>query len=171
MPGAAADANAATMLLAQETAKLYHTNYVRNSRTIGVLWAIFTICFAMVNEVCFIQSYWIGDSVDTLQAGYLGLFHYCISNCFSQELTCRGSFTDFSRLPWGAFEAAFFFIGLSMMLIIACIICFNLFFFFCNTATVYKLCAWLLTSGNLKSSGSRMKNKMKPHHLRYSSID
>ncbi|CAD7687117.1 unnamed protein product [Nyctereutes procyonoides] len=134
------------MLPAQEAAKLYHSNYVRNSRAIGVLWAIFTICFAIVNVVCFIQPYWIGDGVDTPQAGYFGLFHYCIGNGFSRELTCRGSFTDFSTLPSGAFKAASFFIGLSMMLIIACIVCFTL-FFFCNTATVYKICAWMqLTS-------------------------
>ncbi|NXM05843.1 LHPL3 protein, partial [Tyrannus savana] len=113
------------MLPAQEAAKIYHTNYVRNSRAIGVLWAIFTICFAIVNV-----------------AGYFGLFHYCIGNGFSRELTCRGSFTDFSSLPSGAFKAASFFIGLSMMLIIACIVCFIL-FFFCNTATVYKICAWM----------------------------
>ncbi|KFO29068.1 Lipoma HMGIC fusion partner-like 3 protein [Fukomys damarensis] len=151
MPGAAA----AAMLPAQEAAKLYHTNYVRNSRAIGVLWAIFTICFAIVNVVCFIQPYWIGDGVDTPQAGYFGLFHYCIGNGFSRELTCRGSFTDFSTLPSGAFKAASFFIGLSMMLIIACIICFTL-FFFCNTATVYKICAWMqLTSGECApTSGS-----------------
>uniref|UniRef100_A0A674IAV5 LHFPL tetraspan subfamily member 3 n=1 Tax=Terrapene triunguis TaxID=2587831 RepID=A0A674IAV5_9SAUR len=135
------------MLPAQEAAKLYHTNYVRNSRAIGVLWAIFTICFAIVNVVCFIQPYWIGDGVDTPQAGYFGLFHYCIGNGFSRELTCRGTFTDFSSLPAGAFKAASFFIGLSMTLIIACIVCFTL-FFFCNTATVYKICAWMqLTSG------------------------
>uniref|UniRef100_A0A5F8GAD2 LHFPL tetraspan subfamily member 3 n=1 Tax=Monodelphis domestica TaxID=13616 RepID=A0A5F8GAD2_MONDO len=148
MPGAAAAAAAAAaMLPAQEAAKLYHTNYVRNSRAIGVLWAIFTICFAIVNVVCFIQPYWIGDGVDTPQAGYFGLFHYCIGNGFSRELTCRGSFTDFSTLPSSAFKAASFFIGLSMMLIIACIVCFTL-FFFCNTATVYKICAWMqLTSG------------------------
>ncbi|XP_074051395.1 LHFPL tetraspan subfamily member 3 protein [Macrotis lagotis] len=147
MPGAsAAAAAAAAMLPAQEAAKLYHTNYVRNSRAIGVLWAIFTICFAIVNVVCFIQPYWIGDGVDTPQAGYFGLFHYCIGNGFSRELTCRGSFTDFSTLPSSAFKAASFFIGLSMMLIIACIVCFTL-FFFCNTATVYKICAWMqLTS-------------------------
>ena len=78
------------MLPAQEAAKIYHTNYVRNSRAIGVLWAIFTICFAIVNVVCFIQPYWIGDGVDTPQAGYFGLFHYCIGNGFSRELTCRG---------------------------------------------------------------------------------
>lgn len=135
------------MLPSQEASKLYHEHYMRNSRAIGVLWAIFTICFAIVNVVCFIQPYWIGDGVDTPQAGYFGLFHYCIGNGFSRELTCRGSFTDFSTLPSGAFKAASFFIGLSMMLIIACIICFTL-FFFCNTATVYKICAWMqLTSG------------------------
>ncbi|CAN0011811.1 unnamed protein product [Bubo scandiacus] len=141
------------MLPAQEAAKIYHTNYVRNSRAIGVLWAIFTICFAIVNVVCFIQPYWIGDGVDTPQAGYFGLFHYCIGNGFSRELTCRGSFTDFSSLPSGAFKAASFFIGLSMMLIIACIVCFIL-FFFCNTATVYKICAWMqLTSEESFLSG------------------
>ncbi|XP_060052359.1 LHFPL tetraspan subfamily member 3 protein isoform X4 [Erinaceus europaeus] len=159
MPGAsaAAAAAAAAMLPAQEAAKLYHTNYVRNSRAIGVLWAIFTICFAIVNVVCFIQPYWIGDGVDTPQAGYFGLFHYCIGNGFSRELTCRGSFTDFSTLPSGAFKAASFFIGLSMMLIIACIACFTL-FFFCNTATVYKICAWMQLTSVIRfqmSSGCR----------------
>ncbi|XP_055446182.1 LHFPL tetraspan subfamily member 3 protein [Bubalus kerabau] len=152
MPGAAAAAAAAAMLPAQEAAKLYHTNYVRNSRAIGVLWAIFTICFAIVNVVCFIQPYWIGDGVDTPQAGYFGLFHYCIGNGFSRELTCRGSFTDFSTLPSGAFKAASFFIGLSMMLIIACIICFTL-FFFCNTATVYKICAWMQLTSAAEAAG------------------
>ncbi|XP_007435448.2 LHFPL tetraspan subfamily member 3 protein [Python bivittatus] len=129
-----------------EAAKLYHTNYVRNSRAIGVLWAIFTICFAIVNVVCFFQPYWIGDGVETPQAGYFGLFHFCTGSGISRELTCQGSFTDFSSLPSGAFKAASFFIGLSMTLIITCIVCFIL-FFFCNTATVYKICAWMqLTS-------------------------
>uniref|UniRef100_A0A8P0PHJ3 LHFPL tetraspan subfamily member 3 n=1 Tax=Canis lupus familiaris TaxID=9615 RepID=A0A8P0PHJ3_CANLF len=162
MPGAAAAAAAAAMLPAQEAAKLYHSNYVRNSRAIGVLWAIFTICFAIVNVVCFIQPYWIGDGVDTPQAGYFGLFHYCIGNGFSRELTCRGSFTDFSTLPSGAFKAASFFIGLSMMLIIACIVCFTL-FFFCNTATVYKICAWMqLTSGECALPRGRRERRGEP---------
>ncbi|XP_072003307.1 LHFPL tetraspan subfamily member 3 protein isoform X2 [Engystomops pustulosus] len=133
------------MLSPQEAAKIYHANYIRNSRAIGVLWAIFTICFAIVNIVCFIQPYWIGDGVDTPQAGYFGLFHYCIGSGFSKELTCTGSFTDFSTIPSGAFKAASFFIGLSMTLIIACIVSFVL-FFFCNTATVYKICAWMQLS-------------------------
>uniref|UniRef100_A0A6I8PIH8 LHFPL tetraspan subfamily member 3 n=1 Tax=Ornithorhynchus anatinus TaxID=9258 RepID=A0A6I8PIH8_ORNAN len=137
------------MLPAQEAARLYHSNYVRNSRAIGVLWAIFTICFAIVNVVCFIQPYWIGDGVDTPQAGYFGLFHYCVGGGGpGRELTCRGSFADLATLPSAAFQAASFFIGLSMMLTVACIACFAL-FFFCNTATVYKICAWMQLTSDL----------------------
>ncbi|XP_041446811.1 LHFPL tetraspan subfamily member 4 protein isoform X1 [Xenopus laevis] len=131
------------MLTSQEASKLYHDNYMRNSRAIGVLWAIFTICFAIINVVVFIQPYWIGDSVNTPKPGYFGLFHYCVGNgVANRELTCRGSFTDFSTIPSGAFKAASFFVLLSMVLILGCITCFAL-FFFCNTATVYKICAWM----------------------------
>ncbi|XDV25187.1 hypothetical protein PO909_029147 [Leuciscus waleckii] len=117
------------MLPATEAAKIYQTNYVRNSRAIGVLWAIFTILFAIVNVVCFVQPYWIGDGMDTPQAGYFGLFHYCIGSGMSRDLTC-------------AFKAASFFIGMSMVLVLSCIGCFAL-FFFCSTATVYKICGWM----------------------------
>uniref|UniRef100_A0A8C2U086 LHFPL tetraspan subfamily member 4 n=1 Tax=Coturnix japonica TaxID=93934 RepID=A0A8C2U086_COTJA len=131
------------MLPSQEASKLYHDNYVRNSRAIGVLWAIFTICFAIINVVVFIQPYWVGDSVNTPKPGYFGLFHYCVgSGLAGRELACRGSFTDFSTIPSGAFQAAAFFVLLSMVLTLGCITCFSL-FFFCNTATVYKICAWM----------------------------
>uniref|UniRef100_A0A8C5R6E7 LHFPL tetraspan subfamily member 4 n=1 Tax=Leptobrachium leishanense TaxID=445787 RepID=A0A8C5R6E7_9ANUR len=144
------------MLPSQEASKLYHDNYMRNSRAIGVLWAIFTICFAIINVVVFIQPYWIGDSVNTPKPGYFGLFHYCVGNgVASRELTCRGSFTDFSTIPSGAFKAAAFFVLLSMVLILGCITCFAL-FFFCNTATVYKICAWmqLFAAAGWSSGGS-----------------
>ncbi|XP_076796342.1 LHFPL tetraspan subfamily member 4 protein isoform X2 [Arvicanthis niloticus] len=132
-----------TMLPSQEASKLYHEHYMRNSRAIGVLWAIFTICFAIINVVVFIQPYWVGDSVSTPKPGYFGLFHYCVgSGLAGRELTCRGSFTDFSTIPSSAFKAAAFFVLLSMVLILGCITCFAL-FFFCNTATVYKICAWM----------------------------
>ncbi|KAI3357195.1 hypothetical protein L3Q82_015655 [Scortum barcoo] len=132
------------MLPSQEASKIYHDNYMRNSRAIGVLWAIFTICFAIVNVVVFIQPYWIGDSVSTPQAGYFGLFHYCVGTgpSPSRELTCVGSFSDFSSIPSGAFKAASVFVLLSMVLILSCIACMAL-FFFCNTSTVYKTCAWM----------------------------
>ncbi|XP_078099350.1 LHFPL tetraspan subfamily member 3 protein [Sander vitreus] len=140
IPGA--PSTTTTMLPAAEAAKIYQTNYVRNSRAIGTLWAIFTILFAIVNVVCFIQPYWIGDGMDTPQAGYFGLFHYCIGNGLSRDLTCQGSFTEFSTIPSGAFKAASFFIGMSMVLVLTCIGCFAL-FFFCSTGTVYKICGWM----------------------------
>ncbi|XP_021115835.1 lipoma HMGIC fusion partner-like 4 protein isoform X3 [Heterocephalus glaber] len=140
------------MLPSQEASKLYHEHYMRNSRAIGVLWAIFTICFAIINVVVFIQPYWVGDSVSTPKPGYFGLFHYCVgSGLAGRELICQGSFTDFSTIPSGAFKAAAFFVLLSMVLILGCITCFAL-FFFCNTATVYKICAWMQLLAGLVSS-------------------
>ncbi|XP_057895952.1 LHFPL tetraspan subfamily member 5 protein isoform X2 [Melospiza georgiana] len=103
------------LLPAQEAARIYHTNYVRNARAMGVLWAVFTLCFSILMVVTFIQPYWIGDSIDTPQAGYFGLFSYCIGNALT---------------------------GVSTFLIIGTILCFSL-FFFCNAATVYKVCAWM----------------------------
>lgn len=130
------------LLSAQEAARIYHTNYVRNSRAVGVLWTIFTICFAIICVVVFIQPYWIGDSVDTPQSGYFGLFHYCIGNPITGELVCKGSALDFGSIPSGAFKTAMFFVGISLLLIVGTIICFSL-FFFCNSGSVYKICAWM----------------------------
>lgn len=130
------------LLPAQEAARIYHTNYVRNARAMGVLWALFTLCFSILMVVTFIQPYWIGDSIDTPQAGYFGLFSYCIGNALTGELICKGSPLDFATIPSSAFKTAMFFVGISTFLIIGSILCFSL-FFFCNAATVYKVCAWM----------------------------
>ncbi|KAI1230949.1 hypothetical protein IHE44_0008384 [Lamprotornis superbus] len=125
------------LLPAQEAARIYHTNYVRNARAMGVLWALFTLCFSIL-----MVPYWIGDSIDTPQAGYFGLFSYCIGNALTGELICKGSPLDFGTIPSSAFKTAMFFVGVSTFLIIGTILCFSL-FFFCNAATVYKVCAWM----------------------------
>lgn len=130
------------MLPSQEASKIYHDNYMRNSHAIGVLWAIFTILLAIINVVVFIEPFWIGDSMNTPYAGHFGLFHYCVGGSGSPstlELTCQGTFSDPSS---GAFRAASFFVLLAMVLTLSCIACFAL-FFFCNTSTVYKTCAWM----------------------------
>ncbi|KAK7878530.1 hypothetical protein WMY93_030366 [Mugilogobius chulae] len=130
------------LLPAQEAAKIYHTNYVRNARAIGVLWAVFTTCFAIIEVVVFIQPYWIGDSVNTPQAGYFGLFHYCIGNAITSELTCQGSVLDFASIPSPAFRTAMFFVGTSMLLVVGTMVGFSLFFFL-DAGNVYKICAWM----------------------------
>ena len=43
-----------------ESSQMYATNYVRNSRAIGVLWGIFTICYAIIGVVAFVTPEWIG---------------------------------------------------------------------------------------------------------------
>lgn len=152
----------AKMLPAQEAAKIYHTNYVRNARAMGVLWALFTLCFAVIMVVTFIQPYWIGDSIDTPQAGYFGLYSYCIGNALTSELICKGSPLDFGTIPSSAFKTAMFFVGISTFLIIGCILCFSL-FFFCNAATVYKVCAWMQLAAcelDIENPGDRLRHPL-----------
>ncbi|XP_077575431.1 LHFPL tetraspan subfamily member 5b isoform X2 [Stigmatopora nigra] len=102
------------LLPAQEAARIYHTNY----------------------------PFWIGDSVNTPQAGYFGLFHYCIGNALTSELVCKGSLLDFGSIPSPAFRTAMFFVATSMLLVVGTVVCFSL-FFFCNTGSVFKICAWM----------------------------
>lgn len=143
---------AANMMPSAEAAKIYQTNYIKNSRSIGLLWSIFTILFAILNVVVFMQPYWIGDGMDTPLVGYFGLFHYCVGSIGNnRDLTCHGTFTEFAAIPSTAFKAASFFVGTSMMLVLSCIGCFVL-FFFCSTHTVYKICGWMqLISGECSS--------------------
>ncbi|XP_037698607.1 LHFPL tetraspan subfamily member 5 protein isoform X3 [Choloepus didactylus] len=110
------------LLPAQEAAKIYHTNYVRNSRAVGVMWGTLTICFSVLVMALFIQPYWIGDSVNTPQAGYFGLFSYCVGNVLSSELICKGGPLDFSSIPSRAFKTAMFFVALATGLMIGCLV-------------------------------------------------
>lgn len=156
------------MIPAKEAAKIYHTNYVRNARAVGVLWTVFTITFAVITVVVFIQPYWIGDSVSTPQAGYFGLFHYCIGNALTSELTCKGSALDFGSIPSGAFKTAMFFVGISMLLVVGSIVCFSL-FFFCNAGSVYKICAWMQLASSEHQRERRLHvvhEKKKVHFIR-----
>lgn len=37
-----------------EASQIYATNYIRNSKAIAVLWAIFTICYSIIVIVSFV---------------------------------------------------------------------------------------------------------------------
>jgi Lipoma HMGIC fusion partner-like protein len=50
-------------LYSETSYQVYHTNYARNAKAIGVMWAIFTVCFAIINIVAFVQPQWIGDTL------------------------------------------------------------------------------------------------------------
>ncbi|XP_046548731.1 LHFPL tetraspan subfamily member 3 protein-like isoform X1 [Haliotis rubra] len=131
-----------------EVTKIYHTNYVRNSRAVAVLWAIFTICFAILNIVAFIQPQWIGDTGESNKAGFFGLYQACEENTGANDFECTGDFIQFDTILNGSFRAAAFFVGASALLFLICCLCLILFLFL-NTATVLRICGWLQVIGAL----------------------
>ncbi|XP_014770037.1 LHFPL tetraspan subfamily member 3 protein [Octopus bimaculoides] len=124
--------------------RVYHTNYVRNSRAIAVLWGIFTICFTLLNIVVFIQPQWFGDTMNSPDIGFFGLYEYCERTAGSTDFQCIGEFTNMESILNASFKAAGFFVGFSALLFIICVLCLLLFFFL-NTATVLKICGWIQT--------------------------
>jgi len=49
-----------------ESSQMIATNFVRNSRAIGVLWGIFTICYAIIGVVAFVTPEWLGKRMSAL---------------------------------------------------------------------------------------------------------
>lgn len=70
-----------------DSSQIYATNYVRNSKAIGVLWAIFTICYAIIIVVSFITPEWIGN-VNGENPGKFGLWTVCHAEETGE--ICRG---------------------------------------------------------------------------------
>lgn len=65
-----------------DLSRLYQTEFVRSARAVGVLWAICTLCFAIIQVVVLVQPSWIGTADVRPQgagtaphvSGTLGLF-------------------------------------------------------------------------------------------------
>ena len=125
-----------------EPSQVYTSNYLKNSKAVGVLWGVFTFCFAIIDVVVFIQPQWIGDSVESKGTGYFGLWKHCSLVQGGQEIVCKGQLEDFSTILNPAFRAATIFVGLSVILVLVCL-CAMLFFFFFSSSTVFHICGWL----------------------------
>lgn len=127
--------------LITDEAKLYHIQYVRNSRAITVIWAVFTICYTILNIVAFIQPQWLGYTEKSLNGGYFGLYEVC-TILTGGDLSCEGDFLDFTTILNDSFRGASMLVGVSALLFILAIICLLLFFFL-RASTVLKVCGWL----------------------------
>jgi len=99
----------------------YQANYLRNSRAIGVLWAVFTMCYAIINAVVFVQPQWLGDTETSKGTGYFGLWKSCRLLQDGQDLICEGRLDDFGTIATPAFRAATVFVGLSLVVIFLCL--------------------------------------------------
>ncbi|XP_035238776.1 LHFPL tetraspan subfamily member 3 protein [Anguilla anguilla] len=134
-----------------EVARLYQTEFVRSARAVGALWAICTLCFAIIEVVILIQPSWVGTREQRFQggarppqAGTLGLFEVCLESDWPVP-ECRGGLRTLTPLP--AFQSPAVLVCISLAMVWVSVGCLCL-FRFCNAATVYKICAWLqLTAG------------------------
>lgn len=45
-----------------DLSRLYQTEFVRSARAVGVLWAVCTLCFAIIQVVVLVQPSWIGTT-------------------------------------------------------------------------------------------------------------
>lgn len=127
-----------------DSSHLYATNYVRNSKAIGVLWAIFTICYAIISVVAFVTPEWIGD-LETEYPRKFGLWQICKSDEAIED--CKGRLDDFLSINGLVFKIATVLVGIAVALALFTI-CAMLLFFFCQSTTVFHICGWLqLLSG------------------------
>lgn len=126
----------------QDTTRVYYTNYVRNSRAVGVMWGIFTVCFAIIAIIVFIQPQWIGDTTDTVGTGYFGLYEFCQLKRAGQEHVCLGAIDAFSDIISDAFKAATVFVGICCILILVCVVALLL-FLFVKASKAYLVCGLL----------------------------
>uniref|UniRef100_A0A672KDC1 LHFPL tetraspan subfamily member 4b n=1 Tax=Sinocyclocheilus grahami TaxID=75366 RepID=A0A672KDC1_SINGR len=124
-------------LHSSEVARLYQTEFIRSTRAVGMLWAVSTLYFAVI------QLHYRGGG-PAPPTGTLGLFEVCMETDWPVP-ECRGSLHTLTPLP--AFQSPAVRVCMSLTMVWASVGCLCL-FRFCNTATVYKICAQLqLTAG------------------------
>jgi len=130
----------------RESSHYYSTKFMRNSKAVGVLWGILTVCYAIISIVVFMQDQWIGNGEESKGPGNFGLWKWCTDSQDGREI-CRGRLDDFSTILSPAFRAATVFTGLAVIIIILTVIAFVL-FFMCRSSDVFKICgAMQLLSG------------------------
>lgn len=122
-----------------ESSHMYATTYVRNSKGIGVLWAIFTICYAIIGVVAFVTPEWIGD-VEAESPARFGLWSLCQADETGER--CRGRLDEFGSIPSTAFQAATIFVGVAVFFALSTLLAMVL-FFFCQSTTVFHICGWM----------------------------
>lgn len=127
-----------------DSSQLYATNYVRNAKSVGVLWGIFTVCYAIIVAVAFITPEWIGDTTTSENPARFGLWSSCyFGNGVSSAVEdCQGKLDELSSISNTAIRLATIFGAAAVCIALIIVIMLLLFFFFQST-TVYLICGWL----------------------------
>jgi len=136
-----------------QTGQLVVANYVKNTKAIGFLWGVFSICYAIIMLLVFFQPQWVGNNSAT-GPGYFNSWKHCAVSSVSSggggtsdslsSPHCRGRLDDFSTIPNPPLRIATVLIGLSSL--VACLSVFALILFICApTVLAYHIVAWMQT--------------------------
>eukprot|EP00061_Rhincodon_typus_P003381 g19943.t1 len=145
------------MLTAQEVAPLYQTDFVRNARAVTALWAVCTLCLALLEVVVLTEPAWVqAPASGPGPTGTFGLFQLCQQT--DGPPRCQGSLAALSPVP--SFQTPAGFVGAALGLVLASVCCSLGLYRCCSPSTVYKVCAWLQFSAasSLASHGSGPKS-------------
>ncbi|GCB83510.1 hypothetical protein scyTo_0024389 [Scyliorhinus torazame] len=146
------------MLAAQEVAQLYQTDFIRNARAVAALWAVCSLCFAVLEVVVLIEPSWVRTGAGPGPVGSFGLFEVCLETDWLPQ--CRGSLASLSPVP--SFETAAVFVCMALVLVLASVCCCFSLYRCCSPATVYKVCAWLQFSAGTDRLPSPKPPKARP---------
>lgn len=120
----------------------FYKFYLKNSRFLGLVWVFLTICAAICLCIAFVSPEWIGDTLESSNRGYFGLYRYCTRTSLGSSYRCIGTWTDFTTLPnTPALRAACFFVGFSCILLIL-VVLMSLLCFIIKHERIFHICAW-----------------------------
>lgn len=126
-----------------DSSHMYATNYIRNSKAVGVLWGIFTICYAIICFVAFVTPEWIGSSNGVEAPARFGLWRTCrLAAAGRYAEDCQGRIEEIFSIKIVAFKIATVFCAVSILIATLTVVAMLLFFFFKST-TVFKICGIL----------------------------
>lgn len=126
-----------------DSSHMYATNYVRNSKAIGVLWGIFTICYAIIAVVAFVTPEWMGETSGSESPARFGLWSSCsYGNSAGVVEDCQGRLDDLSTIPSLFGKVATILAAISVLVALITIVAMLLFFFIASTK-VFHLCGWM----------------------------
>jgi len=124
-----------------ESNHMHSTKFMRNSKAVGVLWGIFSVCYSIITIVVFMQDQWIVDGSLSKISGNFGLWRWCVDSHVGRD-KCRGEIADFSTFISTAFTAATIFAGLGVVAAWAALFFLVLFIKF-RSCHVYRVCGIL----------------------------
>jgi len=129
----------------------YSVLYLRQSKSVAILWGVFSFCSAILNIVVFLSEEWVGATENSKSPGHFGLWKYCffvvgssssvIDGIVSEPtLKCMGSLVNFSSILSQAFRASTVFVGIAVLFSILCVVA-MLLFCVMKDRSVFEICS------------------------------